>query len=67
VWLRLNKPRRAITLDETEHGQLDCLKTLAEQVARILVKPLSVLTGGGVTRFARGPGESVMAGELRVG
>lgn len=36
VRLRLNKPRRAITLDETEHGHLDRLEELAQQVAAFL-------------------------------
>jgi hypothetical protein len=38
VRLRLTRPRRAITLDETENNRLERLETLAKQVANFLGK-----------------------------
>ncbi|MEM8680258.1 MAG: hypothetical protein AAGF97_13000 [Planctomycetota bacterium] len=38
--LRLNKPRRAITLDESENGRVAQITRLAEEVASFLDKPL---------------------------
>lgn len=44
VRLRLNKPRRAIVLDETEHGKLDRLNALAGRVAEFLGQAPTLLS-----------------------
>jgi hypothetical protein len=44
--LRLNRPRRAITLDETENNQLHRLETVAQKVASFLGKTLERIDYG---------------------
>ena len=44
--LRLNKPRRAITLDETENDRINRVETVAQEVATFLGKTLERIDHG---------------------